>query len=351
MKDTLTLIEVLEEHIDRLATDGIYEIERDLLLERLRGLYASALMIEAVAEEDRVLDALMGLGVAGAATEDAAEPEIEIERFFADEESNEESNEESGEELAENVEDERSVEDYLQPESEMCVMYGCPPAEYKPVDERLEQDEVAEEEPEVEEVAEVEAEPAATPEIDHKAAMSLYDDDEAEEEALEIVFEEETLEENGSEEMVAEESEETLVADEDMPVEESVVEEVLDVEVADEDFATESATDAPTVVLGDLLREDTPTLADNFAEQSSVDVATAASATMSLRQTIGVNDKYILMRDLFAGDNAYYESAIEALDEFESLDEAMLYIYDNFHWSPNSEGARLLMELLARKLF
>ena len=345
MKDTLTFIEVLEEHIDRLATDGIYEIERDMLLERLRGLYASALMIEAVAEEDRVLDALMGLGVAGATAEDAAEPEIEIERFFADEESNEE--------LTEDVEDSRSVEDYLQPESEMCVMYGCPPAEYEPVDERLEQDEVAEEEPEVEEVAEVEAEPAATPEIDHKAAMSLYDDDEAEaeEEALEIVFEEETLEEAGSEEMVAEESEETLVADEDMPIEEPVVEEVLDVEVADDDFATESATDAPTVVLGDLLREDTPTLADNFAEQSSVDVATAASATMSLRQTIGVNDKYILMRDLFAGDNAYYESAIEALDEFESLDEAMLYIYDNFHWSPNSEGARLLMELLARKLF
>lgn len=342
MKDTLTLIEVLEEHIDRLATDGIYEIERDLLLERLRGLYASALMIEAVAEEDRVLDALMGLGVAGTDAEDASEPEIEIERFFADEESEEE--------LAENVEDERSVEDYLQPESEMCVMYGCPPAEYKPVDERLEQDEVAEEEPEVEEVAEVaevEAEPAATPEIDHKAAMSLYDDDEAEEEALEIVFEEEA----GSEEMVVEESEETLVADEDMPIEEPVVEEVLDVEVADDDLVTESATDALTVVLGDLLREDTPTLADNFAEQSSVDVATAASATMSLRQTIGVNDKYILMRDLFAGDNAYYESAIEALDEFESLDEAMLYIYDNFHWSPNSEGARLLMELLARKLF
>ena len=346
MKDTLTLIEVLEEHIDRLATDGIYEIERDLLLERLRGLYASALMIEAVAEEDRVLDALMGLGVADAAAEDASEPEIEIERFFADEESNEE--------LAENVEEKRNVEDYLQLESEMCVMYGCPPADYEPVDERLEQDMVAEEEPEVEEVAEVaevEAEPAATPEIDHKAAMSLYDDDEAEEEALEIVFEEETLEEAGSEEMVAEESEETLVADEDMPVEEPVVEEVLDVEVADDDLATESVTDAPTVVLGDLLREDTPTLADNFAEQSSVDVATAASATMSLRQTIGVNDKYILMRDLFAGDNAYYESAIEALDEFESLDEAMLYIYDNFHWSPNSEGARLLMELLARKLF
>ena len=90
---------------------------------------------------------------------------------------------------------------------------------------------------------------------------------------------------------------------------------------------------------------------EGFVEPQVVDVATAASASMSLRQSIGINDKFILLRDLFAGDNDYYESSIDKLDEFDNLDEAMLYIYDNFRWSPNSEGARLLMELLARKLF
>jgi hypothetical protein len=57
------------------------------------------------------------------------------------------------------------------------------------------------------------------------------------------------------------------------------------------------------------------------------------------------------MRDLFAGDNEYYNSVISELDSFESLDEAMLYIYDNHHWNPNSEGVLLLMDLLSRKLF
>jgi hypothetical protein len=61
MKDTLKTIELLEEHIDRLAESGIYEIERDLLLERLRGLYATALSIEAIAEEELLIGALVGL--------------------------------------------------------------------------------------------------------------------------------------------------------------------------------------------------------------------------------------------------------------------------------------------------
>ena len=93
------------------------------------------------------------------------------------------------------------------------------------------------------------------------------------------------------------------------------------------------------------------TLAELLAAEGAVDVATAASSTLSLHQSIGLNDKYILMRDLFAGDADYYESAISTLDEFDNLDDAMLYIHDNFRWSPNSEGARLLMELLACKLF
>ena len=84
MKQSLKLLELLEESIDRQVENGIYEIERDLLLERLRGIYASVVAAEAVAEEERVLDALMGIGVAS--QEEESEPEIEVERIFAEEE-------------------------------------------------------------------------------------------------------------------------------------------------------------------------------------------------------------------------------------------------------------------------
>lgn len=314
MKQSLKLLELLEESIDRQVENGIYEIERDLLLERLRGIYASVVAAEAVAEEERVLDALMGIGVAS--QEEESEPEIEVERIFAEEEEPEEEAEEEDGEV------------YPVEEDLPCAMYGCPPSEF----EDVQQVEIEEEEEN-----DVEEEESVQEEIDHEAVLSLYDDDDDEEVEQQT---EEAIEEPAIEEEIVEVSEpeiEEFVEEEEVPEEEPTQEIVVE--------------EAPAqVVLGDVLSGEQTTLADNLAEQT-MDVATAASASVSLRSAIGINDKYILMRDLFAGDADYYDRAIGRLDEFDSLDEAMLYIYDNFHWNPNSEGARLLMELLARKLF
>lgn len=324
MKDTLRLIELLEGQIESFSETGIYEIERDLLLERLRGVYASVLALDVVTEEDRVIDALLGV-VAGVAEDDEPEPEMEVERIYPSDEE-----EATEEEPAEEVEEEPLVEVEEEPATEECVTTPEPTEEV--VEEEVEEpaEQQIEEEPTEEEVAEEEPiqEPAQEPaptEIDHHKAMSLYDDDYEAEEELE-------------------EGEVLYVADdEDEPeeVEEEVAEE--EEEVAEEE--EEPAEDEEGAELAEEPQY------DGVAEPQVVDVATAASASMSLRQSIGINDKFILLRDLFAGDNDYYESSIDKLDEFDNLDEAMLYIYDNFRWSPNSEGARLLMELLARKLF
>lgn len=352
MKHTLKTIELLEQHIDLLAENGIYEIERDLLLERLRGLYASVVALEAKAEEERVLDALMGLGVAGEVFTE--EPEIEVERIYAEPEEEVESEEiVAPEEPEEEVESEEIVateepeeevvfEEVAEPvaeeetEQEPEPMAEEEPAEEEPAayvevesainryigaieepaieepatepeEEVATEEEPAPEEEVVEEPLDVVEEKSGPEQIDHRAALSLYDDDD--DDVVELVPAEE-----------AEQESEPVVEEE--PVEEE-----------------------PTA------SEEQVTLAELLAAEDAVDVATAASSTLSLRQSIGLNDKYILMRDLFAGDADYYESAISTLDEFDNLDEAMLYIHDNFRWSPNSEGARLLMELLACKLF
>lgn len=334
MKHTLATLELLEQNIDRLAEEGIYEIERDLLLERLRGLYASALAIEAMAEEERVLDALMGLP-AGAVEESDAEPEIEIERFFAGSEDEYVGAPAEEEITTEPESEEEVVEEESAAESQPEELYEEEPA----VEEFVEEELVVEVASDVDAVEEEPAEEApAAPayiEVDHKTAMSLYDDDDDE---LPVVFEDD--------EPVEEPTEEAANEEETEPEEEQFDE----LELPESEEETEPEEEAP-VILGDALRSEQTTVADNLADQSALDVASAAAATVSLRRTIGINDKYILMRDLFAGNSDYYESAISRLDEFDNLDEAMLYIYDNFHWSPNSEGARLLMELLARKLF
>ena len=296
MKDTLKTLELLEEHIDRLAEQGIYEIERDLLLESLRRMYTSVLSIDTVAEEEKVIDALLGL-----------------------------------------------PKEFFEPSDE--EMYGCPPADFKEI---IPEEDVAEEpeeeaEPVTEEViAELEEEvieeteeeePATEPEsiaeetevgdeIDHEVLISLYDDEEDEEPAVEEESEEEIA------------SEEPEVAEEEQLIEE---EPIVEEEQEEEEPITIEEEESQSVVLGDVLAMEQTTLADNLAEQMGTDIATAVGA--------------ILMRDLFGGNNDYYETAIEKLDSFDNLDDAMLYIYDHFHWNPNSEGARLLMELLARKLF
>ena len=57
-----------------------------------------------------------------------------------------------------------------------------------------------------------------------------------------------------------------------------------------------------------------------------------------------------MIRDLFGGDAAAFDTAISALEEFTSLDDALLYINDNYDWNPQSRGAQMLVELLVRKL-
>ncbi|MBQ1980560.1 MAG: hypothetical protein II226_04670, partial [Alistipes sp.] len=70
----------------------------------------------------------------------------------------------------------------------------------------------------------------------------------------------------------------------------------------------------------------------------------------SLTDAIGINDKFLMIRDLFDGDSDAYNEAIAALDEFDNFDDCMIHIIDNYEWNPNSEGAKFIMQLLERKL-
>ena len=69
-----------------------------------------------------------------------------------------------------------------------------------------------------------------------------------------------------------------------------------------------------------------------------------------LRKAIGLNDKFLLLRDLFNGDVPLYERTIDTLNAFDDLDECLIYIVENFRWNPDSEGAKMLVSLIERKL-
>ena len=47
---------------------------------------------------------------------------------------------------------------------------------------------------------------------------------------------------------------------------------------------------------------------------------------------------------------AQYDSVIDTLDSLDNLDDCIIYIAENFTWRASSDGAKLVMDLLQRKL-
>lgn len=104
--------------------------------------------------------------------------------------------------------------------------------------------------------------------------------------------------------------------------------------------------EAPTVV-GEQFRDNSTSVADMIASSAAGMASLAPIA--SLRGAIGVADKFMLVQDLFGGDDAAYDFAINTLDSMPSFDDCVIFISENYAWSPNSDGAKFMMELLQRK--
>lgn len=124
--------------------------------------------------------------------------------------------------------------------------------------------------------------------------------------------------------------------------------------------ANPAPTEAPAVKPAPVVEEKPATLADAIpAPQTLADTIAAPTALAeeinhanlhSLRDGIGLNDKFLMIRDLFDGDSDAYEQAIDALDKLETLDDCMIHIIENYAWNPDSEGSKFIMQLLERKL-
>lgn len=100
-------------------------------------------------------------------------------------------------------------------------------------------------------------------------------------------------------------------------------------------------------VLGEVINQDVQTLGDKLTQPHSSEMR--REPITDLRRAIGINDKFLLINDLFGGDAEKFESVIETLNGFDDLDDCMIHIAENYIWNPNSDGAKLLMELLERK--
>ena len=131
-----------------------------------------------------------------------------------------------------------------------------------------------------------------------------------------------------------------------------VIEQTTYVEPQVEVAVTKSATSVvpeSEQVLGEVLKSDVRTIADIIAPKSTTVEQIAKGAISDINKAVGVNDRYLLIRDLFGGSAEEYERVVAVLNNFENLEDCMIYIDEHFDWNPNSDGAKMMMELLERK--
>lgn len=348
-------LKLMEAIVDEAQHSGeMSDLERDLLLETLRKCYAAVRYSEIeVSQSVQPEVVAAAVAVAEVAEEKVAEVEEEVvpevEEEIAPEEpavAEEESVEEEVDEVAPAEEEKPAEEEVvttvrhkLDRKTIRSLYDDDAPASvatFEPVAEVAEPEVVvapAEESAPVFEITEDDA--------DEDGEVVYMADDEEEEE----IAEEETtpsIFEITDEEEYDGEAEEEI---EELPFSFREVEEEPSEEVA----PTIADTAQPLTVLGDVVGAERTTIADSITPKEDVASVIGNSQLSSLRSAIGLNDKFLLIRDLFGGDNGAYEAAIDGLDSCQSLDDAMLYIFDNFAWDGECDGAKLMTELLSRR--
>ena len=349
-------VKLMEAIVDEAQHSGdMSDLERDLLLETLRKCYAAVRYSEIEVSQSVQPEVV---AAAAAVAEVAEEKVAEVEEEVVPEVEEEITPEEPA------VAEEESVEEE--------VVEVAPAEEEKPAEE--------------------EVVTTVRHKLDRKTIRSLYDDDApasvatfepvaevaepevvvapAEEESA-PVFEitEDDADEDGEVVYMADDEEEEEIAEEetassifeitdeeeyDGEAEEEIEElpfsfREVEEEPSEEVAPTIADTAQPLTVLGDVVGAERTTIADSITPKEDVASVIGNSQLSSLRSAIGLNDKFLLIRDLFGGDNGAYEAAIDGLDSCQSLDDAMLYIFDNFAWDGECDGAKLMTELLSRR--
>lgn len=103
--------------------------------------------------------------------------------------------------------------------------------------------------------------------------------------------------------------------------------------------------------LGEMIASAKSSLNEVISPKGQTDLASKLQQkpVADLHKAISFNDKFRLIRALFNGNGKAYDSAIGELNKCETLDEALIYIQENYSWDASSPEVNLLVELLQRK--
>ena len=118
---------------------------------------------------------------------------------------------------------------------------------------------------------------------------------------------------------------------------------ILNFEPSDEEEAPVEEENPSVYTTGDEIEMTIPqSLADKYQHDSLND----------LRSAIGINDKFLLVNELFGGSMEKYNKSIDNLNDLKTLNGALVYMNElrvELQWNSNNEAYKRLLELVHRK--
>ncbi len=313
----------------------------------------------------------------------ALTPEPEAEEEQLEEETEEE-------EIAEEEDQDDFSEEDTDEQEEAFIENPAPTVEFEiesPVvsdeeDEEIEDDE--EEETEVESEEEIEDEDAdvtaeeetdeeeeAEEEFESEVEESIEDeeieeeeeefvDEESEEDEEEMESEEEDeMEETEEENIEGDEEVEESIEDEEVEEEETEEEETIEEEeetepeaaeeetVEEEEDESESEEEPHQKTVGEAFHQE-KSVNDTASKQSTLDQKIANGPINSLQASIGVNDRFLFIREVFNNDADLYNTAVETIDRCNDIREAADYLSANFRIK-RTDASLKFVDLIKRR--
>lgn len=69
-----------------------------------------------------------------------------------------------------------------------------------------------------------------------------------------------------------------------------------------------------------------------------------------INKAIGINDRFLFIRELFEGNKSHYHETVEILNNIDTFENALAFIQDEFDWDMEAPTAQKFIELIRRKL-
>ena len=160
----------------------------------------------------------------------------------------------------------------------------------------------------------------------------------AEEKPIEVV--EETVKEP---ELIIEET-----PQEEKPVEKKKIEEEP---IETEKISVKKQNESSPEIVADKFQSKT-FVHDNISKKGTKKVVSAklqSKPINDINSAIGLNDKFIFIRELFGGDKDQYSETIQILNNFDTFENAVDFLEENFGWDAEDPNFDRLKELVRRK--